>query len=255
MKKRIEAKLAVCAALLSLTAFPTHAQDTRALGGGANFTGVWTNDPPAETREYQNFGFSSEPPEMTPAGRAKFEAARPNRGPRGVPIAESDDPAIRCYPPGTPRIYFHPFPMEIVHTPGRVLMLFEYDHYFRQIYTDGREHRTDLAPSWMGDSIGHWEGETLVVETTHFNDKTWLDRRGLPHSEALTVTERISLVDADRLRIDITVDDPLTFVAPWTGQRFYQRTDWQIEEFICMDNENFESYENAVLEFDPESQP
>ena len=85
--------------------------------------------------------------------------------------------------------------MEIIHSEGRVLMLFEYDHVVRQIYTDGREHRTDLAPMWMGDSTGHWEGKTLVVETVNFNDKTWIDREGVPHSDQLRVEERIHLDD------------------------------------------------------------
>ena len=95
---------------------------------------------------------------------------------------ESNDPVYDCFPPGTPRVYFHPFPMEIIQLPGRTLILYEYHHSIRQIYTDGRGHRTDLAPLWMGDSTGYWDGDTLVVETVNFNDKTWLDREGLPHS-------------------------------------------------------------------------
>ena len=236
-------------AVAGLTAWSIQALP-QTLTHGGDLSGVWTNDPPPEHSAFQNFAFSTEPPAMTAAGRARFEANKPNRGARAVAIAESDDPVFQCFPPGTPRIYFHPFPMEIIQTPGRVLMVFEYDHLVRQIYTDGREHRTDLAPSWMGDSIGHWEGEVLVVETNNFNDKTWLDRRGLPHSEALTVTERFELIeDGDRLRIDIRVDDPETFAEPWSAQRYYRKTDWQIEEFACMDNVNFEAYEEAVLDF------
>jgi hypothetical protein len=220
------------------------------IAAGADFSGVWTNAPPQETLAFQNYAFSESPPALTPWGRARFDATRPSRGPRGVPVAETDDPTFDCFPPGVPRIYFHPFPMEIVHTPERLLMLFEYDHFFRQIFTDGREHRTDLAASWMGDSIGHWEGDTLVVETVNFNDKTWLDRRGLPHSEELAVTERLQLTSEGLLRIEITIDDPIAFVEPWTAQRFFRRTDWQIEEFVCMDNANFEAFENAILDFD-----
>jgi hypothetical protein len=229
------------------------AQSPEGLSHPADLSGVWTNDPPAETRAFQNYAFSLDPPELTAWGQARFDAARPGRGRRSYAIAESDDPVYDCFPPGAPRIYLHPLPMEIVQTPGRVLILFEYDHFFRQIFTDGRGHRTDLAPSWMGDSIGHWEGETLVIETTNFNDKTWLDRRGLPHSEELRLIERFSLVGDDRLRIDITVEDPVAYVEPWTAQRFLRRTDWQIEEFVCMDNVNFEAYENAVQEFDDAS--
>ena len=98
--------------------------------------------------------------------------------------------------------------MEIIQLPGRVLMIFEYDHLVRQIYTDGREHRTDLAPSWMGDAIGHWEGKTLVVETTQFNDKTWIDRIAVPHSEEMKLTERIYMNDEGQLQVDMRVEDP-----------------------------------------------
>ena len=87
--------------------------------------------------------------------------------------------------------------MEIAHIPGRVLMLFEYDHFVRNIFTDGREHPKDLNPSWMGDSIGKWEGDTLVVDTVGFNDKTWLDNDGHPHTEDLHVVERIRRVNHD----------------------------------------------------------
>ncbi len=104
----------------------------------------------------------------------------------------------------------------------------------------------------MGDSIGHWEGNTLVVESVNFNDSTWLDRTGVPHSESLRVVERIRLVDDDRLEIDITMHDPVAFVEPWHGVRYLRRTDWTIEEFSCMDNENFLEYEQQILDFQGE---
>ena len=147
----------------------------------------------------------------------------------------------------------HPFPVEIMQTPGRIVMLFEYDHVIRQIYTDGREHRTDLAPMWMGDSTGRWEGETLVIETVNFNDKTWIDREGVPHSEQLRVVERIRLDEDDNLLIDLMIEDPVAFTEPWTGQRRYRRVDWDVEEFSCMDNVNFEAFEEEILNFDPNS--
>lgn len=218
-------------------------------GHADNFTGVWTNDPPPDTRSYQNSAFGPEPPAMTPWAQQRYDQAKPTFGPKGVPVADTNDPVYQCFPPGTPRIYFHPFPMEIIETPGRVLMIFEYDHLIRQIWTDGRGHRDDLAPSWMGDSIGHWEGDTLVVETTNFNDKTWIDRQGTPHSEQLKLTERIHRPDPDHLQIDITIDDPVAFPAPWTGHRYYARSDWDIEEFMCIDNVNFESFENKLLDY------
>jgi hypothetical protein len=245
---RLAASL-VLAGALTASARPAFAQPAPP-GHEADLTGVWTNDPPAETRAFQNFAFTAEPPAMTAWAQARYEAARPSRGARGVAVADTDDPVYDCFPPGTPRVYLHPFPMEIVQTPGRVLMVFEYDHLMRQIYTDGRPHRTDLAPGWMGDSIGRWEDDTLVVESVNFNDKTWIDRRGLPHSDQLRVVERIRRLDEDTLRIEITIHDPVAFVEPWSAERFYRKTDWQIEEFVCMDNVNFEAFENAVLEYD-----
>ena len=217
---------------------------------GADLTGVWTNDPPEETRAYQNSTYTAEPPGMLPWARQQYDQARPTFGDRSVPVADTNDPVYQCFPPGTPRIYLHPFPMEIVQLPGRVLMVFEYDHMIRQIYTDGREHRDDLAPSWMGDSTGHWESDTLVVETVNFNDKTWLDREGVPHSEQLRVMERIRRSGDDSLQIDITMEDPGALTEPWIAQRFYRRVDWTIEEFICMDNVNFTEFENEILEYE-----
>jgi hypothetical protein len=225
-----------------------HAQPASAPGARATLSGVWTNNPPPDALAFQNDTFSAEPPALTAWGRARFDAAKPSRGPRGVSVTETDDPVYACFPPGTPRVYLHPFPMEIIELPGRVLMIFEYDHLIRQIYTDGRPHRSDLAPTWMGDSIGRWEGDTLVVETVNFNDKTWLDRTGVAHSEALRVIERIRLIDADNLEIDITMEDPVALVEPWRAQRFLRRTDWTIEEFACMDNVNFLEFENQLLE-------
>jgi hypothetical protein len=137
-------------------------------------------------------------------------------------------------------------------------MMFEYHHQNRQIFTDGRGHRDDLPPLWIGDSIGWWEADTLVVETVNFNDQTWLDRQGLPHSEQLKIIERIRRVSDDRLQIDIRIEDPVAFPEPWTGQRFYERVDWQIEEFACMErnrSDEFTQFETKILEHDATRAP
>jgi hypothetical protein len=133
--------------------------------------------------------------------------------------------------------------MEIVQTPGRVLIIYEFDHFVRQIWTDGREHVKDLPGTWMGDSIGKWEGDTLVVDTTGFNDKTWVDRAGHPHSEDLHVVERIRRADPKTLQVDITIEDPKAYTKPWGGQLlFTARPDWNISELVCLDNINFEQF-------------
>ena len=103
----------------------------------------------------------------------------------------------------------------------------------------------------MGDATGHWENKTLVVETVNFNDKTWIDREGVPHSDELRVLERIRLDNEGNLLIDITIEDPVAFTESWTGQRRYRPVDWDIEEFACMDNVNFEAFEEEILNYDP----
>src|SRR5688500_12027620 len=133
----------------------------------ADLSGVWTNVNLPGTAEWAIYTFSKDLPEMTAWGKAEFDAAKPQRGPRGVPVAATDDFVYKCYPHGTTRSYIHPCRRETSERLGRVRRIFEYDHIVRAIYTGGREHRTGLAPSWMGDSIGHWEGGTLVFETTN----------------------------------------------------------------------------------------
>lgn len=130
--------------------------------------------------------------------------------------------------------------MEIIQIPGRVIMLFEYDHFVREVYTDGRQHPKDLNPTWMGDSIGKWEGNTLVIDTVGFNDKTWLDNDGHPHSEELHIVERIRRVSHDALTIDFTIDDPKAYTKSWGAHTTFQlEPDWNLGEMACEDNVNF----------------
>jgi len=232
---------------------PASAQSSATPEQGADLSGVWTGMNLPGTSEWAIYTFSEEPPQMTDWGLARFEESKPQRGPNGVPVAETNDLVYQCFPPGTPRIYIHPFPVEIIQTPGRVMMIFEYDHLIRQIYTDGRDHRTDLSPSWMGDSTGHWEGNVLVVESVNFNDKTWVTRHGLPHSEQMRLTERIQINDDGNLQIDMRIDDPIAYAEPWVFQRFFRKTDWTIAEFMCMDNATYRPFEDALLEFNESS--
>ena len=126
-------------------------------------------------------------------------------------------------------------------------MLFEYDHFVRQIFTDGRQHPQDLNSSWMGDSIGRWDGDMLVVDTVGFNDKTWLDQVGHPHSDALHLVERIRRVNHDAMTIDITIDDPKAYTKPWVAHFIYDlKPDWNIGEEVCEDNVNFLDMENRM---------
>jgi hypothetical protein len=213
----------------------------------ADLTGVWRRSrrPPNTARRYTLFeltlSLTTEKPPMTPWAEAKFKANKPNIGPNAVSLAETNDPVANCFPPGVPRIYLERGePVEIIQIPGRVIMLFEYDHFVRDIYTDGRQHPKDLAPTWMGDSIGRWEGDTLVVDTVGFNDKTWLDHEGHPHSEALHVVERVRRVNHDTLAIDISIDDPKAYTKTWGGHAIFDlKPDWTLGEMVCEDNANF----------------
>ena len=220
----------------------------------ADLSGVWRRSrrAPDKARKYTiyelAFSISSEKPPMTPWAEEKFKANKPNVGPNSVSIAETNDPIVQCFPPGVPRIFLiRGEPVEIANIPGRVLMLFEYDHFVRNIYTDGRQHPKDLNPSWMGDSIGKWEGDTLVIDTVGFNDKTWLDNDGHPHTEDLHVVERLRRVNQDTLTIDTTIEDPKAYTKPWGGHATYElKPDWNLGEMVCEDNVNFDDLQKKT---------
>ena len=210
-----------------------------------DLTGVWRRSRllPDNARRYTFHELAgtltNQEPPMTPWGEAKFKAAKPNVGPREVSLAQTNDPTTKCFPPGVPRIYEMRVgaPVEIMQIPGRVVMFFQYDHFVRQIFTDGRQHPQDLDPSWMGDSIGRWEGDTLVVDTVGFNDKTWLDGEGHPHSDALHLIERIRRVSHDALTIDFTIDDPKAYTKPWVARNNFElKPGWNIGEVVCVDD-------------------
>jgi len=144
-----------------------------------------------------------------------------------------DDPEGHCLPAGVPRI--SPFLQKFVQTPALLVILDEGNiHSYRQVFLDGRPHLDDPGPLWMGDSIGKWDGDTLVVDTVDLNDKTWLNGQGLPHSEDLHVIERFKRPDLGHQEIEITMDDPKAFTKPHTFTRTYLlRPTWEIQEYVC----------------------
>ncbi len=235
------ALLAFSTGLLAQTRIATpraaHAVDLAGVWypSSVNIFGLIWNDPQ---------GRPLKPLPLTPWGEEKFRANHPIGQ---YTALNSNDPNNSCLPPGVPNIYTHAFPMEILQVPGRVIMFFEYGHYVRQIFTDGRAHAKDANPTWMGDSIGKWEGDTLVVDSIGFNDKTWLDASGYPHSDALHLIERMQRVDHSTLMVDITLDDPKTYAIPLKTQRkLILKPDWNIGEYICEDDASFLAYEKKV---------
>lgn len=148
-----------------------------------------------------------------------------------------DNPLIRCLPAGVPRLNAYTHPYKIVQTPELIVILYESQTMFRQIFMDGRSLPQDPQPSWMGYSVGRWEGDVLIVESSGFNDQTWLDGSGHPHSDAMRLTERFRRHDVGRMDIEIVVDDPKTYTRP---VRYVQPQvllpDTDLIEYICTEN-------------------
>jgi len=170
-----------------------------------------------------------EPPPYKPAAAAKMaELAKDNR----------NDPAVHCLLLGLPRTTTWPMPFEIVQTPKKTIILHEAMRTFRIITTDGKPHPADLDPTFMGDSVGRWEGDTFVVDVIGFNDKTWLSVAGSHHSEKLHLTERWTRQADNTIRYEVTAEDPEVFTKPWkvtdATLRHPPRED-RVMEYECLD--------------------
>jgi hypothetical protein len=148
-----------------------------------------------------------------------------------------DDPVGYCKLPGVPQMSAVPYPYKIIQNPGLIVILFEAFATFRQVFTDGRGLPKDPNPTWMGYSVGKWEGDTLVVESAGFNDSTWLDTGGHPHTDALHVTERYHRRDLGHMDLQITINDPKAYTKPWTVSYPLQLLpDTELLEYVCNEN-------------------
>jgi hypothetical protein len=168
-------------------------------------------------------------------------------GPHMLPWAEklvaqralttyADDFEARCLPGGPPRAA--PYHTSLFSTPKLVLMLFEGNtHMYRQFFVDGSEHPKDFRPTWYGDSRAHWDGDTLVVDTIGFNDKSWIDMPGHPHTIQMHLTERFHRRDYGNLEVQITIDDPGAYSKPWIQNRAATlETGMEMTEYVCNEN-------------------
>jgi hypothetical protein len=157
---------------------------------------------------------------------------------RGYPFANT---LTSCLPGGMPLMIIDgaPYPIQILETAGQVTMLFEEQNHFRIIRMNAK-HAEDPDPSYMGDSIGHWEGDTLVVDTVALTDRTTIDQVGMPHSEELHLLERYRRLDRDTLEVLVTLMDPRTFSGPWQTRALYKLTPagTGVSEYICENNRN-----------------
>jgi len=155
------------------------------------------------------------------------------------------DPEAKCYLPGVPRITYMPFPFQMVQTSRELTVLYEYVHAFRAIHIDGTKHPAEHMDWWLGDSRGHWEGDTLVVDLADFNDRTWFDRAGNFHSDALHVVERYTLIDSDHIEYAAAIEDPKVFTRPWKMSMILYRhreKNFQILEYECYGFEHEKYY-------------
>ena len=237
------------AALLALAATPGHAQwlnhrtpgiprtadgkadlsapAPRTPDGKADITGLWITDGIYVANIAKDLKPGSVP--YQPWAEALYKQRRATES--------KDDPTGYCIPGGVPRSDVVPYPLKILNLPGEMLVLYEAVHSYRQIFTDGRELPKDPNPTWMGYSIGHWDGDAMVVETAGFNDHGWLDNNGLPGTDALHVTERFRRKDFGHLEIQVTIDDAKAYAKPWTVTIPYVLLpDTELIEYICDEN-------------------
>jgi hypothetical protein len=148
----------------------------------------------------------------------------------------TEDPEIKCFMPGVPRATYMPFPFQIVQGPKVILMAYEFASASRTVYMDNPP--PIAADSWMGHSVGHWEGDTLVIDVTGFNDQSWFDRAGDFHSDALHVVERYTPINADTIRYEATIEDKTVFSRPWKVRMpLYRHVEdnAQLLEFKCVE--------------------
>jgi len=153
-------------------------------------------------------------------------------------IEQGQDPNVHCMPRDAPRIWTDDFYKRIFMVPGRMLTLMERNMQYRQIFTDGRKLPADPNPTWNGYSTGHWDGDTLVVDTRGFRDDLWLDASGNPLTEQGKMTERIRRPNFGTLEVEITIDDPKAYTAPWTVKISQPLVlDSDLIDYYCLENE------------------
>jgi len=180
------------------------------------------------------------PPPMTAWGKAKFDANKVSYGPRAVPPEQNNDPVSECEPLGYPRDLWEANlrPFEFIQIPGRVLQHMQYHDVWRTIWTDGRALPKDPDPAWYGYSVGRWEGDTFVVESMGYDDRTWIDHFGNPHSDQMRLVERYRRPDKDTLLLEVTLTDPKTYTKPWVADTItFVSAKAAIFEEICSPSE------------------
>ncbi len=216
----------------------------KAADGKPDLSGLWqrSRGPTQRTTQGLSIGPNLEDlmrpgesiPPLLPAAQAILDKRRAN--------FMAERPSARCLPHSIPDQMLIRVPLKIVQNPGLTLILYEEFARFRQIFTDGREFPPVSNPAWLGYSIGHWDGDWFVVDTRGFNDKSWLDDSGRPHSEALHTIERFRRRDFGHMDMEVTIDDPQTYTKAWSfPMQFELLADTEMIEDVC-DNERDDSH-------------
>jgi hypothetical protein len=233
--KSFAASLTTVAAATLLVSPPAAAQDDyhppkgptpRTAAGKVDFSGVWQKPyVPDLTKDGKDFKAVADLP-FTAWGEAdwkKYDAA-------------DGDYTGACLPFGLPRSVNTPEPMQLMQSDTYLTFLFEQNSWFHVAPIDGRKHRDGIS-TWFGDSVGHWEGDTLVIDTVNFNGRTRLDTIGHPHSDQLHLVQRFTRPDLGHINHEMIIEDPKTFTKPWKVTRtFTLRTDWEMMEYSCEEN-------------------
>jgi hypothetical protein len=202
------------AALLALAPTPAAKAQAytppRTVDGQPDLQGIWQvrNSPDKDLEKAK--GLIVEPK----SGKIPYQPAALAQKKQNEKKSAAADPLNKCYMPGVPRLNLLAYPLQIFQTADEVALAYEYIHNWRNVYLKRNKHLPDID-FWQGDSIGHWEGDTLVVDVADFNDQTWFDKAGDFHSDALHVTERYTRTGQDTLRYEATIEDPKTFTMPW----------------------------------------
>src|SRR5579862_8161499 len=222
--------------------------------GKTDFTGIWQYmRPPGAAAPVQAAAAQTGPSEVVPLSvrlsqfwnlGASFKDGLPfqpwaaDLHRKRVESNSKDNPDAHCLPLGLMQLHTHGQPRKMIQAPGLIVILYEANGGVRQIFTDGRMLPKDPQPWWFGYSVGHWEGDTLVVENMGFRDLGWLDVEGSPLTESGKLIERFRRPDFGHLEIEVTIDDPKAYTKPWTVT-VYQRllADTELIEFVCQENE------------------